>query len=55
MNAHGVAVETRLQQPIMSSLHGMFSLGGLIGAGVGRPGCWAACRPASTRSLAGTV
>ncbi len=35
MNAHGVAVETRLQQPIMSSLHGMFSLGGLLGAGGG--------------------
>ncbi len=35
MNAHGVAVETRLQQPIMSSLHGMFSLGGLLGAGTG--------------------
>jgi predicted MFS family arabinose efflux permease len=35
MNAHGVAVETRLQRPIMSSLHGMFSLGGLIGAGLG--------------------
>ena len=35
MNAHGVAVETRLQQPIMSSLHGMFSLGGLIGAALG--------------------
>ncbi len=35
MNAHGVAVETRLQQPIMSSLHGMFSLGGLLGAGAG--------------------
>ena len=35
MNAHGVAIETRLQQPIMSSLHGMFSLGGLLGAGAG--------------------
>ncbi|MEK0084274.1 MFS transporter [Benzoatithermus flavus] len=35
MNAHGVAVETRLMRPIMSSLHGMYSLGGLIGAGVG--------------------
>ncbi|MFL5333158.1 MAG: MFS transporter [Geminicoccaceae bacterium] len=35
MNAHGVAVETRLQRPIMSSLHGMFSLGGLLGAGLG--------------------
>jgi MFS family permease len=35
MNAHGVAVENRLMRPIMSSLHGMFSLGGLIGAGLG--------------------
>ena len=35
MNAHGVAVETRLQQPIMSSLHGMFSLGGLSAAAAG--------------------
>jgi len=35
MNAHAIAVETRLQRPIMSSLHGMFSLGGLAGAGLG--------------------
>ncbi len=35
MNAHGVAIESRLQRPIMSSLHGMFSLGGLLGAAVG--------------------
>ena len=35
MNAHGVAVERRLQAPIMSSLHGMWSLGGLFGAGAG--------------------
>ena len=35
MNAHGVAVETRLQRPIMSSLHGLFSLGGLAGASLG--------------------
>lgn len=35
MNAHGVAVETRLQRPIMSSLHGLFSLGGLAGAALG--------------------
>jgi MFS family permease len=33
MNAHGVAVEQRLARPVMSSFHGMFSLGGLIGAG----------------------
>lgn len=35
MNAHGVAVERRLQRPVMSSFHGMFSLGGLVGAGAG--------------------
>ena len=32
MNAHGVVVERRLERPIMSSLHGMFSLGGMAGA-----------------------
>ena len=32
MNAQGVAVEKRYWRPIMSSLHGMFSLGGMIGA-----------------------
>jgi MFS family permease len=35
MNAHGVAVERRYTAPVMSSYHGMFSLGGLIGAGMG--------------------
>lgn len=35
MNAHGVAVERRLGRPVMSSFHGMFSLGGLVGAGAG--------------------
>ena len=34
MNAHGVVVEGRLRKPVMSSFHGMFSLGGLIGAGL---------------------
>ena len=32
MNAQAVEVERRLGQPIMSSLHGMFSVGGFIGA-----------------------
>jgi predicted MFS family arabinose efflux permease len=32
MNAQGVAVEKRYRRPIMSSLHGMFSLGGMSGA-----------------------
>jgi hypothetical protein len=35
MNAHGVEVERRLGRPILSSLHAGYSLGGLIGAGVG--------------------
>lgn len=33
MNAHGVAVERQLGSPVMSSLHGGWSLGGLVGAG----------------------
>jgi len=40
MNTNGVAVEKTLPKPIMSSLHGMFSLGGLVFAGVG----WAVVR-----------
>lgn len=35
MNTHGAQVESELGRPIMSSLHGMWSLGGLIGAGAG--------------------
>ena len=34
MNAHGVYVEDQYPNPIMSSFHGMFSVGGLVGAGV---------------------
>ena len=34
MNAHGVAVECRIARPVMSSLHALYSLGGLAGAGV---------------------
>ncbi|QRN97696.1 MFS transporter [Archangium violaceum] len=33
MNAHGVAVENWMGRPILSSLHALFSLGGLVGAG----------------------
>ena len=35
MNAQGALVERRLGRPIMSSLHGMWSLGGLTGAALG--------------------
>ncbi len=35
MNAEGVEVEQRMGRSIMSSLHGMWSVGGLIGSGIG--------------------
>src|SRR5699024_6416045 len=35
MNAQGVEVERSLGRPIMNSLHGFFSLGGLAGAASG--------------------
>jgi predicted MFS family arabinose efflux permease len=35
MNAQGVEVEERLGRSIMSGLHGMWSIGALLGAGVG--------------------
>ena len=38
MNAHGIAVEHRLGRPILSGLHAAFSLGGLLGGGVGALG-----------------
>ncbi len=34
MNAHGVYIEDQYAKPIMSSFHGLFSLGGLVGAGI---------------------
>ena len=33
-NAYVVAMEHRLQRPMMSTMHGLFSVGGLIGAGI---------------------
>ena len=38
MNAQAVVVERRYARPIMSSFHGLFSVGGLVGAGVRRAG-----------------
>lgn len=35
MNVQAAAVETRGGRPIMSTLHGMFSVGGMVGAGLG--------------------
>ena len=38
MNAEGVVVEQLAGKSIMSGLHGMWSLGGLLGSGIGRTG-----------------
>lgn len=35
MNAHGVEVERRIGRPILSGFHGIFSLGGMLGAAIG--------------------
>jgi fucose permease len=35
MNAHGIVVERRYRRPVLSSLHAMFSLGGIIGGALG--------------------
>jgi MFS family permease len=35
MNAHGLAVERHLDRPVMSSLHGCYSIGAAVGAGLG--------------------
>jgi predicted MFS family arabinose efflux permease len=34
MNAHGVAVQEKLERPVMSSFHGGWSVGGFVAAGV---------------------
>lgn len=47
MNAHAVAVEKKQGQPIMSSFHGVFSLGGLSGAALGG---WALSRGVSPKA-----
>ncbi|MBB2914404.1 MFS family permease [Streptosporangium becharense] len=40
MNAHGLEVERAYGRPIMSSFHAMFSIGGLLGAGIGGLFAW---------------
>jgi len=35
MNAQGVEIEKEMREPTMSRFHGMFSLGGMMGAGAG--------------------
>ena len=45
MNAHGVAVERELEKPIMSSLHGGWSLGGFFSSGLVAVAGWAGLDP----------
>ncbi|MCG5213570.1 MFS transporter [Streptosporangium sp. KLBMP 9127] len=45
MNSHGVEVERAYQRPLMSSFHGMFSIGGLLGAGLGGLTAWLGIPP----------
>ncbi len=40
MNAQGVVVERAYARPVMSSMHAMFSFGGLLGAGFGIVMAW---------------
>jgi MFS family permease len=56
MNAHAVLIEERYGRPIMSSFHGLFSLGGLVGrrsqaalwrSACRRPSTWQQPRPSS--------
>jgi MFS family permease len=60
MNAQAVAVEARFPRPIMSSFHGMWSLGGLAGAGTTALALGAGVTPvthvlAATAALAATT
>jgi MFS family permease len=45
MNAHGLAVERGYGRPILSSFHGGWSSGGLVGAGVGGLAAWQDVEP----------
>jgi fucose permease len=55
MNAEASAVEKAMGKPIMSSLHGMFSLGGMFGAAVGGALLARGMAPAVHLTLAATV
>ncbi|MEU7984789.1 MFS transporter [Streptosporangium canum] len=53
MNAHGAEVERAYGRPIMSSFHGVFSVGGLIGAGIGGLSAWLGLSAATTLAATG--
>jgi fucose permease len=55
MNAHAVLVEERYGRPIMSSFHGMFSLGGLVGAALAAGAMSASIAPVPHLALSAAV
>lgn len=55
MNAHAVLVEERYGRPIMSSFHGLFSLGGLVGAALAGGAMHAGLPPAPHLASAALV
>jgi MFS family permease len=55
MNAHAVLVEERYGRPIMSSFHGLFSLGGLVGAALAGGAMAAGLPPTPHLAIAAAV
>jgi MFS family permease len=55
MNAHAVLVETRYGRPIMSSFHGLFSVGGLAGAALAGGAMHAGLAPVAHLTIAALV
>ena len=55
MNVHAVEVEQAAGQPLMSGFHGMYSLGGLIGAAGGTALLTSGFRPTTAASAAALV
>jgi MFS family permease len=53
MNAHGALVERRYGRPVMASLHGLWSVGGLVGAVTGGLAARAGWTPARHFAVAG--
>lgn len=55
MNAEGVAVEKALGRSVMSGLHGMWSVGGLVGAGIGAGAAYLGIGAPVNLAVAGTL
>lgn len=55
MNAHAVAIEERFERPIMSGLHGLFSIGGLAGAALAGAAMYAGMSPLGHLATAAAV